>query len=272
MSLGSVLANWKKRIQAIKIGWARSSSPESELKSIERGTSEDQKQQEIVAALQAINRETTARAECERAKKNDVRPWEIRRFWLDVVAIIIAGGAGYIFWLQEVQMEGQLRVLEDEHRPFVYFDHFDYAVEKYGPGAVDFDIYVRPVFANSGGSATKRLIITTNCATYNPGPAIEPFEHFGGVNMKAVPQVLGPRTQAFGEGCRINGTQIPALKAGGYHFYFLGQAEYHAKFADHRFVTQICYELLDPELVGNTFRARNIPRGRHNCADDDCQD
>ena len=129
---------------------------------------------------------------------------------------------------------------------------------------------------NSGATPTNKL--RTQILCHKEGPPTQPadpFTFFKWDDSVAIPLVIGPKQLVPVGHCEVDTDTLLNMNMGIVHLYLMGEARYE-DFVDPGMphYTQFCWELyitnFDAVHMEKMAWSYGV-RGRHNCADDDCQ-
>jgi hypothetical protein len=137
-------------------------------------------------------------------------------------------------------------------------------------------------FINGGNTATKGLTTTIHCAPSVEAPP-EPWVLLYRDKVEQTPEVIGPH-QTVKVYCGFTLDQLRQIRDGKLYGYLIGESVYQDRLDDrvtHR--TQFSWEVTDiniedppPNFVAiqpnaaPNVRMNFVPRGQHNCADEEC--
>lgn len=224
-------------------------------------------QYEIVRALYTVIQEYHRRNAEERAKRQGDRFWEIAGvagLWLaafvGVAAIIVGNGDSA---RQRDVMQRQFNVGE---RAYVFF--YDTHFER-GPN--NFQQLVKRV-QNSGNTSTYHLIGSVQCINVNSNTTVgDPFNLFVWNSNDMMPIIIGPKQQRDllprdTTSCDISQDVVNKIYSGSTLRFVAGEVVYYDRINPIcRRVTQFAEQIV---IRGTVMSA--IPRGKHNCADEEC--
>jgi hypothetical protein len=218
-----------------------------------------------------------------------------RRHWLEyiavllsAIAIIIAGIAAVFTWWQASLIKDSNDISRQNNvvnqRAFVYstMTQTFFSPDPNDPQAVNFSL----IMTNSGNTATRNLIFFLKC-TPSAEDLQEPWSilYQGKDTIVQIPQFIGPHASVQ-VACSFSFDQIKQMFAGKLHGYIMLDITYHDRMNFEPIhqtnmalkLTQIVLRLPETltlsdgktQITPTSFLTALEPRGRHNCADEEC--
>ena len=210
--------------------------------------------------------------------------------WVEIfltIALIGVGVAQFVvYWRQAGIMKTQADIASTQNkitiageRAFVHFGNYELQIWKDRSGSTKFVVAI--ALNNSGNTATKGLELHIKCAPSSENIP-EPWVLLSDSSEKErIPQIMAPH-QSIKTYCAFPLEDIRQVIAGKARTYLLGDISYRDRLNENELhKTQFAFELFNigivdpppnaPESVLPRVVIGSIePRGRHNCADEDC--
>lgn len=209
-----------------------------------------------------------------------------------VVALFVSGAAAvFTYWEATLISQSNTLIRENNvisQRAFIYSSPTQtlFSPDQINPQAVNFVLSL----TNSGNTATRNLIFFIKCASATQDLQ-EPWSilYQGGEKIIRVPFFIGPHA-AGAAVCSFPMDQIQQMLTGKLHGYIMADITYHDRLdvdVIHKThvalkLARIVYRPTQPlesveqghpvQLVPASITVVFEPRGRHNCADEECPD
>jgi hypothetical protein len=211
--------------------------------------------------------------------------------WVQIALTVVLGGIAYLQYTVYTRQAGIMQTQADiaakqndiaiaADQAFINFEPFDFVSVDTGPSGPGKVVGIWFNVANSGNVSTKGFKAIVSCKVVPPSEVgAEPFELFKWDESIAIPNVVGPKQKvdiSSGDCGAITHDTIRDIQFGKSVMYLLGEVQYRDR-VDPKSLhkTRISQQLYvsavstDDKGVIHFLRSTD-PRGRNNCADDDC--
>jgi hypothetical protein len=216
-----------------------------------------------------------------RPEQNKRHPLRDPIVWATVGIFLATAASVGVGWLQRETLEKTDKTLRDTlaankaiERAFVSFDITHRAQDIVENGKVigtSFQIFIK----NSGRTPTKSLYSYGSCAPSDTHRG-EPWDLSSQLTTTPSPAFIAPGEEIpfF---CRMTSEQMDAISKGAKFGYFTMEALYRDRLnPDVMRLTENAFEIVIYGVTegtgNNAVNVHLVPRGEHNCADEDCPD